>query len=144
MLSANDAAPLAGKKKGVKRSFNILLVCAEGCDEVEKRLLASGCWVVKVREGRAAVARSERQSFDAAVLVSTGRDMDLAETVFNLRDINPSMEIIIAAEQEGGTQSAIASEIIAQATPGTRVFGMSELENYLGSSKKFSVQRRVP
>jgi len=109
-----------------------MLVCSDACNEVEKCLLAAGCWVVKVNDGRGAVFQAEREIFDAAVLVSTGKEMDLAETVLNLRDISRSMQIIIVADRSDLDQSAIAREIIAQATPKTQVLSIGELENYLG------------
>lgn len=111
-----------------------MLVCSEGCVEAEKCLLAAGCWVVKVRDGRAAVSLAERESFDGAVVVSTGKEMDLAETVFNLRDINRSMQIIIVTDQGGVDRSVVAEEIIARATPRTQLLTMTELVSYVGSA----------
>ncbi|MBI3001648.1 MAG: hypothetical protein HYY46_24805 [Deltaproteobacteria bacterium] len=111
-----------------------MLVCSEDCAEAEKCLLAAGCWVVKVGDGGAAVSLAERETFDAAVVVSTGKEMDLAETVFNLRDISRSMQIIIVTDQGGVGQSAVAGEIIVQATPRTQVLTMIELASYVGSA----------
>ena len=105
-----------------------MLVCSEACDEVEKCLLAAGYWVVKVGDGQAAVSRARRELFDAAVVVSTGKTMDLAETVFNLRDINGSMQIVIVAEALGINQRVIAEEIISPCVPNTKVVTIQELE----------------
>lgn len=105
-----------------------MLVCSETCDEVEKRLFAAGCSVFKVGDGQAAVSRAQRELFDAAVVVSTGKTMDLAETVFNLRDINGSMQIVIVADALGIDQRVVAEEIIAGCVPNTRVVAIGELE----------------
>ena len=106
----------------------VMLVSSEACDEVENCLLAAGCKVVKVGDGQAAVSRAERELFDAAVVVSTGKTMDLAETVFNLRDINGSMQIVIVADVLGINQRVVAEEIIAPCVPNIRVITIQELE----------------
>ena len=106
----------------------VMLVCSETCDEVEKHLLAAGCWVVKVGDGQAAVSRAQRELFDVAVVVSTGKTMDLAETIFNLSDINSSMQIVIVADALGINQRIIAEEIISPCVPNTKVVTIQELE----------------
>ena len=105
-----------------------MLVCSEACDEVEKCLLAAGYWVVKVGDGQAAVSRAQRELFDVAVVVSTGKTMDLAETIFNLSDINSSMHIVIVADALGINQRIIAEEIISPCVPNTKVVTIQELE----------------
>ena len=122
--------------RDLSRLGKIMLVCSDSCDEVEKCLLSAGCWVVKVRDGETAVSQAQREIFDAAVLVSTGKAMDLAETVFNLRDINGSMQIIIVADQDDINQSPIVKEIVARMTPNTQALTIVELENQLAPLKK--------
>ena len=73
----------------------ILLVGSYGRMDVEDELVRTGCCVVKTDGRAAAVVCAKHDSFSAAVLVSTGREMDMAETASNLSDIRPSMEIII-------------------------------------------------
>ena len=119
-----------------------MLVCSEAYEEVEKCLLAAGCKVVKVGDGQAAVSRAQRELFDAAVVVSTGKTMDLVETVFNLRDINGSMQIIIVADRGDINQSAIVKEIVARLTPNTQALTIAELENQLAPLKSSGRQRR--
>jgi DNA-binding response OmpR family regulator len=79
-------------------SEKTLLVSSKACEEIEKCLSASGRAVTKVGDGSAAVQKVRKECFDAVVLVSTGKEMDLVETVFNLRDISAGMKIIMVVD----------------------------------------------
>jgi DNA-binding response OmpR family regulator len=89
----------------VQRRFEkALLVCSSNCGAVRECLAHGGCEITEARDGKSAVAKARRAIFDAAVIVSTGTEMDLAETVFNLRDVRSSMEIVIVpgGDEMGG------------------------------------------
>ena len=63
--------------------------------------------VTNVPDGKMAVSRAQHEMFDTAILISTGEEMDLAETVFNLRDISNSMRLIILSDQTSTIRSAV-------------------------------------
>jgi len=107
----------------------IMLVSSEACDEVEKCLLSAGCWVVKLNSGEGAISRAQRENFDAAVLVSTGEAMDLAETVLNLRDVNGSMQIVVVTERDIIKNDILAKALVAHPVPGTQVLTVAQLES---------------
>jgi DNA-binding NtrC family response regulator len=117
-----------------RRFKKTLLVCSEGCDAVEKCLSRADCVVTKVRDGDRAIYKTRRKLFDAAVVVSTGKKMDLAETVFNLRDIRSSMEIVIVTDHADASDSVIGK--IAATVPNTITLSLHGLEVLLGALKE--------
>lgn len=83
----------------MKRLDKALLVCVEYCDDVEKDLTEAGYKVFRVGDGGTAIFRARKELFDCAVLVSTGDEMDLAETALNLKDIRITMPIVIVLRE---------------------------------------------
>ena len=113
----------------------VLLVCASDCDELQERLLRGGCCTTRVNNGAEAILRAKHEPIDTALLVSTGKDMDAAETALNLRDINSSLEIIIVVERKHGEQQAAQMGAIRSAIPHTRLLTVQELSRYLTAAK---------
>jgi DNA-binding NarL/FixJ family response regulator len=121
------------------RFHKTLLVCAESCDAVGKCLTNAGCVVTEVPDGDRAVRQMRREIFDTAVVVSTGQEMDLAETVFNLRDIRSSMEIVIVTDCADARGSVIRK--IAVTVPNIITLNLHGLEVLLGVMKDTSVRK---
>jgi len=117
-----------------RRFKKTLLVCSASCDAVEKCLSRAGCAVTKVRDGDQAINKMRRKLFDTAIVVSTGKKMDLAETVFNLRDIRNSMEIVIVTDCADASESVIRK--IAATVPNTTTLSLHGLEAALGGLKE--------
>jgi hypothetical protein len=112
----------------------VLLVCAADCSELEERLVRSGCFTITVDNGAAAIRRAKHESIDTALLVSTGKEMDIAETALNLRDVNSSLEIIIIVKRKLSPQQA-QTEVIQHAIPQTRALTIQELSEYLSGQR---------
>jgi hypothetical protein len=87
--------------------------------------------VINVPDGKMAVSRAQHEMFDTAVLVSTGEEMDLAETVFNLRDISGSMKLIIMSDQTDTTNSSVPKEMLAELVSNAAVMTTQELKKHL-------------
>ena len=117
----------------------IMLVCSRRSEEVEKCLRRAGRDFVTVNDGEAAIIQAQHATFRMAVLVSTGKTMDLAETVFNLRDISSSMPILIIKERPGDQDSE--ADMIARSSRNTRIVTVRDLPAYLGISGSLSRRR---
>lgn len=115
-------------------SKNILLVCSDRSHAAEGRLRATGCKITKVADGRSAVSLTKRYGFDAAVLISTGTEMDVTETALNLRDVNPPMPIFIIAEKSESGRKLLSRSHVAELIPKTITLGIRELTNFLAAS----------
>lgn len=115
-----------------ERLGKIMLVSSEPSMEVERCLHSAGREFVIVNDGEAAIVQAQHATFRMAVLVSTGKAMDLAETVFNLRDISSSMPILIIKKRSRDQDSE--ADMIAHSSPNTRTLTVGDLSAYLGIS----------
>ena len=109
------------------------MVCSPGCNRVEEHLVQAGYAVTKVGEGAVAIERAKHELLNAAVLISTGKEMDLAETALNLRDVNPGVEIIIITDSQHAEERDAQAAAIVRALPGTTLLRSNELERYLAA-----------
>src|SRR5206468_12953004 len=109
-----------------RRFDRTLLVCSESCEAVKKCLTSAGCIVTKVSDGGRAVYKMRRGIFDAVVLVSTGKEMDLVETILNVRDIRPSIQMIVIIDPASTDGKSIAASVIPQIFPMAPVLPLAE------------------
>jgi CheY-like chemotaxis protein len=112
-----------------------LLVCSRRCAEVEGQLANCGCRLTKVRDGSKALGTIRHKTFDTAIVLSTGEQMDLVETILNLRDIRPSMPVIVLIDPASSEPNAAAQAIIARAIPDIPIFTLSEFQMHLDSTQ---------
>jgi hypothetical protein len=113
-----------------------LLVCAEDCADVEEKLGYSGCAVIRAHNSSAAMLIARHEQVDAAILVSTGKEMDVTETALNLSDINRSLEIIILADPGGAANIPIELQAAGRAMTAARIVTAGELNRYLVSGHR--------
>jgi DNA-binding response OmpR family regulator len=115
------------KVEPLAKGERVLLVSASACENEKHLLTDNGLDVVKSNSGEDAIFRAKHATFDLAVLVSTGKTMDMAETVFNLRDAHPAMPIIILTAVVGSEEAAM----IAEACPNARSLTSENLAAYI-------------
>jgi len=113
-----------------------MLVGSEIPPRLMELLLDSGSQVTRVPTGKAAVSHAHRKMFDAAIIVSTGDEMDVAETIFNLRDINRAMQVILVSERAKFSDLEIPKDSLERVLPNTKILSLQALKIYLNSKQK--------
>jgi len=116
----------------------IMLVGSDYKQILEKRLKAAGCRVLKVNDNKAAIDHARHECLDTTVLVSGGSLINVAETIFNLRDLNGSMEIIILVDRLGRHSSRFLRQLIEHPISGTRILTRRQLQRLLHTSTSSS------
>jgi hypothetical protein len=116
----------AGAKTG-----KILLVGLDYNQLVEKRFTNAGYEVVAIYDGAAAIERAREEPFTGAVVVSSGSLINMAETIFNLRDINSSIEIMLIVDRLGRRVSKFLRQLIEHPIEGTRIVTRRQLQKQL-------------
>lgn len=105
-----------------------------GCDikqSLERQLRAAGCHVIKVKSNQEAFDHARHEVFDTTVLVSRGSLINVAETIFNLRDLNESMEIIVLVEPSANTTNRFLRQLVEHPIERTRILTRRQLQRQL-------------
>jgi len=109
----------------------IMLVGFDNNRILEKRFLAAGCPVVAATDNEAAINYARHETFRTTVLVSRGSLINVAETVFNLRDLNPSMEIIVLVDRLGKQSGRFLRQLLEHPIEGTQILTRRQLQKRL-------------
>jgi DNA-binding response OmpR family regulator len=99
-------------------------------------LLNSRSQITRIPTGKTAISYAQREMFDAAIIVSTGDEMDVAETIFNLTDINSAMQIILVSDRIKKSEPEIQTHSLERVVPNTKVMTLQELRIYFDSKQK--------
>jgi hypothetical protein len=113
------------------RGGKIMLVGADDKQILERRLQAAGCQVIKVNDREQALDHARHEAFDATVLVSRGSLINVAETIFNLRDLNGSMKIIILIDRLEKPTNRFLRQLIEHPIAGTQILTRRQLQKQL-------------
>ena len=81
-------------------SRRVMIVGSEVNEQLETRLVGDGWDVLWVYDAKSAIARVRRERFDLVVLISTGKEMDVMETYFNLADIRKTLPVVFVRQAE--------------------------------------------
>jgi DNA-binding response OmpR family regulator len=114
-----------------RKPGKMILVGFDHSQILERRFKAAGYDVLTVRDCMAAIDHARREPWDAAVLVSTGSLVNVADTAFNLRDLNRSMEIIILVNRLGPRSNRFLRPLLEHPIERTRVLTRRQLQREL-------------
>jgi hypothetical protein len=108
-----------------------MLVGIDNKQIVEKRLQAAGWRVLKVTDDEEALDHARHEIFDKAVMVSKGSLINIAETIFNLRDLNRSIEIIILVDRWSKQPNRFLRQLLQHPIEGTQIMTRRQLQKAL-------------
>lgn len=97
---------------------------------LEKRFKAAGCQVVKANDDKTAIDHARHETLNTAVLISSGSLINLTETIFNLRDLNRTMEIIVLVDRRNHPNRFLR-QLLEHPIEGTRILTRRQLQKRL-------------
>lgn len=127
--------PEVGRKSKVRR---LMLVGPDRNQIIKKRFQALGWEVVDVNDSRNAIEHVRHQGFDTTVVLSSGPAINVAETIFNLRDLSRSMEIILLVDRPGRFPGRFLRHLLEHPIEGTRILTRRQLQKQLHNSTQLS------
>ena len=116
------------------RTAKIILIGRDHNQTVEKRFQAAGCEVARAPDGAGALEIARHRLFDMAILSAKGSLINTAEIVFNLRDLNQSMEIIILVERGAKSPNRFLRQLLDHPIEGTDIMTRRQLQKELRAS----------
>lgn len=111
------------------KTRKLMLVCSEISNDLETCLVCDGWVVVRVYDAQTAIAKVRQEHFDMAVLISTGKEMDVTETLFNLKDIRESLSIVMLRRPDDANKPGAHEPYLQSGS--TKVRSEQDLEGLL-------------
>ncbi len=124
-----------------RRQKKMMVVCSDIHDDLESHLVWEGWNVIWVYDAKAAIAKARRESFNLTMLISTGKEMDVTETLLNLRDIRRSMPIVVVTETGDGHEDFSRQEFVSLSN--TKVLPRSAINSFVSSLSEKSTRNKT-
>ena len=102
-----------------------------GCDKkqiLRRRFKAAGARVISVSDATAALDCARHEFLQAAVVVSQRALIDDTETVFNLHDLNRSLEVILLVDRMTWERNRLLRQLIEHPIEGTRLVTWRQMQ----------------
>ena len=98
---------------------------------LERRLRAAGWEVVRANDHESALHHARHEPFNLIVLVSAGSLINVTEAIFNLRDVNESIEIIVLIDRPLKPGTRFLRQLLQYPIEGTRIVTRRQLQQQL-------------
>lgn len=112
-------------------SGKLILVGMDHDQILERRFHAANWQVVAITDPQKAIDHARHESFDIAVVIARGSLINVAEIIFNLRDINRSMKIVLVVERLGAHASWLLRQLIEHPLAGTLILTRRQLQKQI-------------
>jgi CheY-like chemotaxis protein len=120
-----------------QRQKKMMVVCSDFHDDLQTHLVREGWNVIWVYDAKTAIAKAHRESFDLTVLISTGKEMDVTETLLNLRDVRGAMPIVVVTEAGDDKEDLASKEFLPLSN--TIVLPLGGLDSFVTSLRETNV-----
>ena len=123
------------------RAKKMMVVCSESGDDLETRLICDGWNIIRAYDALAAIANAQRESFDLTVLISTGKEIDITETLFNLRDIRRSMPIVVVTDSRDDEANFPLQDLVPLAH--TKILPRCAIDGFIRSLRETNLRHKM-
>ena len=109
----------------------ILFVNENPYDELQERLNSNRMIVIHARDGKEAITRISRRHFAAILVGGTGAEIDMIETLLNIRDIREMVPIAILKFNDESNEEKEKKEGVASHFPSVRILHEDDVLGHL-------------
>lgn len=123
-------SPLAVASARSRRG-KVMLIGMDRNHVIERRFQTAGYEVLCAGNREAALEIARHQSLDGALLLSQKSLLNVAEIIFNLRDLCPAAEIIVLLRHGAKTSKRLLRQMLNHRFAGSEVMTRRELQKHL-------------
>ena len=133
MKSTDWGAPLANNSLNTITPTRIcrgkiMLIGVDGNHVLERRFQAAGYDVLCACDRETALDIARHHAIDGALMLSQDSLLNVAETIFNLRDLCPAAKIIVLLQHGAKTSKRFLRQILDHHIAGSEVMTRRELQ----------------
>ena len=129
---------------GTIGTSRIMLVGLDQKKILQRRLQAAGHYVVTAPDQTSAIELARHASLDATVLVLSNSVLNIIETIFNLKDVNKSMQTIILIDRAGSQSKRLVRRLREHLIPDAEILTRREFQKRLHSDGQQAHPAAVP